>query len=176
MADLQAMKALSKARDMEGKRLQERRRNTVILIMRHLCDYGYVETYERLCAESALSLSRADAADNMDLLQILQEFEDSYEMKYGKRPKLTRRVVEEASVALPNAFLCCCSICCLWLARICHYLRSHRPDPFLSAVFENMSCKLTHAAASAKTRPTNRVLFHFHSNDPTTFSTSLEAA
>lgn len=34
-------------------------------------------------------------ADNVDLLRILQEFEESYEVKYGKRPKVVRRLVEE---------------------------------------------------------------------------------
>jgi len=95
MADLQAVKAMSKARDAEERRGQERRRNVVVLILRHLADYGYVDAYERLSAESQLSLGRLDAADNMDLVGILQEFEEGYEQRFGRRPKLVRRVAEE---------------------------------------------------------------------------------
>ncbi|KAG2495460.1 hypothetical protein HYH03_006405 [Edaphochlamys debaryana] len=97
MSELAALKALSKAKDSEEKRLQERRRNVLVLIMRHLVDHGYVETYERLCTETNLSLQKIDAADNVDLLRVLQEFEESFEIKFGKRPKVVRRLVEEVS-------------------------------------------------------------------------------
>ncbi len=40
-------------------------------------------------------LPQVDVADNVDLLRILQEFEESYELKFGKRPKVVRRLVEE---------------------------------------------------------------------------------
>jgi len=36
-----------------------------------------------------------DAADNIDLLQIVQEFEESYEVRFNRRPKLVKRLVEE---------------------------------------------------------------------------------
>jgi hypothetical protein len=36
----------------------ERRRNTLVLIMRHLVDAGYVESYERLSAECNVSLQK----------------------------------------------------------------------------------------------------------------------
>lgn len=97
MADLTTLKALSKAREQDEKRAQERRRNTLVLIMRHLVDNGYVEAYERLSAESNLSLNRADVADNMDLEHIVQEFEEAFEAKYNKRPKLVKRMVEEVA-------------------------------------------------------------------------------
>lgn len=34
-------------------------------------------------------------ADNIDLVHVVQEFEEAYEMKYGRRPKLVKRLVEE---------------------------------------------------------------------------------
>ncbi len=49
----------------------DRRRNLLTLIARHLLDNGYVESAERVQAESSVSLSRVDVADNMDLLYIL---------------------------------------------------------------------------------------------------------
>ncbi|GIL78028.1 hypothetical protein Vretimale_7368 [Volvox reticuliferus] len=97
MSELAALKALSKAKESEEKRLQERRRNVLVLILRHLADHGYTDTYEKLCSESNLNLQKVDVADNIDLLRILQEFEDSYELKFGKRPKVVRRLVEEVA-------------------------------------------------------------------------------
>lgn len=38
-----------------------------------------------------------DAADNIDLLRIVQEFEESYEVRYNRRPKLVKRLVEEVA-------------------------------------------------------------------------------
>ena len=46
-------------------------------------------------AESHVSLDRFDAADNIDLATIVQEFEEFHEMKFGRRPKLVRRVGPE---------------------------------------------------------------------------------
>ncbi|KAG2428803.1 hypothetical protein HXX76_011503 [Chlamydomonas incerta] len=97
MSELAALKALSKAKESEEKRIQERRRNIIVLILRHLADHGYSDTYERLCTESNLTLQKVDVADNVDLIRILQEFEESYELKFGKRPKVVRRLVEEVS-------------------------------------------------------------------------------
>eukprot|EP00798_Chlamydomonas_sp_ICE-L_P014651 gene14651-20685_t len=95
MAELQALKAISRAKENEEKRIAERRRNALVLILRHLADNGYVEAYERLSTEANISLNKVDVADNIDMIQIIQEFEDSYEMKFGKRPKLVKRLVEE---------------------------------------------------------------------------------
>lgn len=40
-----------------------------------------------------------DVADNIDLTSVVQEFEDSYELKYGRRPKLIRKIVDEVREA-----------------------------------------------------------------------------
>ena len=40
---------------------------------------------------------QVDAADNMDLLRIVQEYEETYESRYDRRPKLTRRLIEEVA-------------------------------------------------------------------------------
>lgn len=69
----------------------------LILILDHLQTYGYLEliryleSCQRLQQESGLSLKKVQAADNIDLLSILQEFENYYDIKFGKPPKLTRR-------------------------------------------------------------------------------------
>jgi hypothetical protein len=53
-----------------------------------------------------LLLLQVDAADNIDLLTVLQEFEEGYEAKYGRRPKLVRRIgSEEVCMQLPQPLL-----------------------------------------------------------------------
>lgn len=54
-----------------------------------------------------LLLLQVDAADNIDLLCILQDFEEGYEAKYGRRPKLVRRVSSE-EVRMSSS---CCMAC-----------------------------------------------------------------
>lgn len=95
MNDYDAMRAISRAKEVSEKRLQDRKRSLLVLILRYLCDNGYVEAYERLSTEANLSLSRVDVADNVDLLMIIQEYEESYENKYGKKARLVRKIIEE---------------------------------------------------------------------------------
>ena len=44
-----------------------------------------------MAKDTALNLGALDVADNIDLDLIFQEFEDYYQMKFGKRPKLVSR-------------------------------------------------------------------------------------
>jgi katanin p60 ATPase-containing subunit A1 len=59
--DVLGVRSSSKAREAEEKRLQERRRSTLVLILRHLCDSGYIEAYERLSKEANLDLSKVSS-------------------------------------------------------------------------------------------------------------------
>mmetsp|Transcript_16770 Transcript_16770/g.38249 ORF Transcript_16770/g.38249 Transcript_16770/m.38249 type:complete len:509 (-) Transcript_16770:5-1531(-) len=107
MSTFQSVRMASQAKEQEDKKLQERRKALVVLILRHLCDFGYIETAERLQAESQVSLDHFDAADNVDLLAILQEYEDFYEIRFQRRPKLIRKIAGEGRAGaemsrLPN--------------------------------------------------------------------------
>ncbi|KAK3246252.1 hypothetical protein CYMTET_44210 [Cymbomonas tetramitiformis] len=107
MSSLTAIRTESKARDLEEKKNQERKRNVLVLIARYLQDQGYFDSTERLQDESNVSLQRLDAADNVDLLNIVQEYEEHYDMKFGKKPKLVRKLggeIESAAIqaALPG--------------------------------------------------------------------------
>ena len=89
---LQKIRAESLARDVEERRRVEQRRTALVLIMRHLVDHGYTSTYERLCSEcQPLSLQEVDVADNITLQDVIAEFETYYQVKFGRKPKLTRR-------------------------------------------------------------------------------------
>eukprot|EP00899_Mesostigma_viride_P023450 jgi/Mesvir1/428/Mv11310-RA.1 len=91
MSSLSALKAQSKSRDQEEKRIQDRRRSALVIILRHLLDSGYVDSVEKLQAESGVSLSKYDVADNIDMATIVQEFEEYHELKFGRKPKLIRK-------------------------------------------------------------------------------------
>jgi katanin p60 ATPase-containing subunit A1 len=54
-------------------------------------NFRYTEACERLQLESGVSLAKVQVADNIDLLNILLEFEQYYTIKFGKPPKLVRR-------------------------------------------------------------------------------------
>ena len=92
MASYQSMRMASQAKDNEEKKVQERKKALLVLICRHLCDYGYIESANQLQTEGGVSLQNVDAADNIDLLNVLQEYEDFYEIRFQRRPKLTRKV------------------------------------------------------------------------------------
>lgn len=47
-------------------------RNLIILVLRHLMDRGYRESYEALSRESGYSLQKLDVATNMSLSHILK--------------------------------------------------------------------------------------------------------
>jgi hypothetical protein len=55
------------------------------------------------CLRRAYAL-QVDVADNIDLLTIIQEYEDVFESRYGKRPKLVRLFKEQ--VRAPVDMLC----------------------------------------------------------------------
>ncbi|KAL2919960.1 Katanin p60 ATPase-containing subunit A-like 2 [Polyrhizophydium stewartii] len=88
---LAKLKASSEARQADEERAEQRKRNVLVLILHHLQSFGYLESVERLQAESNVSLRKVTAADNMDLLTIVQEFESYYLFKFGKPPRLVRK-------------------------------------------------------------------------------------
>ncbi|WIA13929.1 hypothetical protein OEZ85_002499 [Tetradesmus obliquus] len=75
----------------EEDKFNERKRDILVLVMRFLADYGFLVTYQSLCAEASMTLDQVDAADNIDLMTIVQEFVDYYHSKFGRYPKLIRR-------------------------------------------------------------------------------------
>lgn len=75
----------------EEDKLNERKRDILVLVMRFLYDYGYLNTYHSLCNESSISLGQVDVADNVDLWTIVQEYVDYYNTRFGRYPKLVRQ-------------------------------------------------------------------------------------
>jgi katanin p60 ATPase-containing subunit A1 len=81
----------------EGRLLEERKRaergkNLIVLMLQHLTNAGYTGSVEALQAESGVSLSQYAAADNVELISALQEWEDYYELRFARRPKLVNKL------------------------------------------------------------------------------------
>ena len=88
------MKADGEARVKESKEKQERRKNTLVLISRYLTNNGYLEAATQLQRECNVDLDKYDVADNIDLYYVIQDFEEYFEIKFNKKPKLIRSVAE----------------------------------------------------------------------------------
>lgn len=73
------------------EKTEKRKLNLMVLILHHLQSHGYVDTVTRLQTESNLSLKKFTAADNLELLTIIQEYEAYHNIKFGKPPKLIRK-------------------------------------------------------------------------------------
>lgn len=58
MSTATASKFQSDAKQLACKRLQERKKGVLVLILRHLADSGYVDAYKKLESEANLSLDQ----------------------------------------------------------------------------------------------------------------------
>ncbi len=58
MSTATTLKFQNDAKQMAAKRLQERKKGLLVLILRHLADSGYIDTYKKLETEASLSLEQ----------------------------------------------------------------------------------------------------------------------
>ena len=89
---LRALKARNEIRLEGEKKTVDRKRNLLTIVARYLQDNGYIESCQKIQSEAGVSLSKYDAADNIDLLGIMIDYEDAYRIKFGKSVKLVRKV------------------------------------------------------------------------------------
>lgn len=98
-ANLLSLKAQSRAREEEERTKQKRRRGALVLMLEFLRECGYGKSLEALQSESGVSLTKYRIADNVDLLTVVQEYEDYCESRFSRRPKLFHCVEESAAGA-----------------------------------------------------------------------------
>lgn len=82
--------------DDEKKTLIERKRNILFLISQYLNDIGLNETQQTLLEESRLS-NEYQICDNVDLDSIFLEFCSYHQLKFGKSPKILRKVMVDGN-------------------------------------------------------------------------------
>ena len=85
---LSSTKVEYESKMMREKKDNERRKNILILIYRHLINVGYCESAIKLLEESNLGLDKYDIADNIDLNMIIIDYENYFEQRFSKKPKL----------------------------------------------------------------------------------------
>lgn len=76
------------------KRENERRKNILILILRYLINMGYSESAFKLQEDTNLDLDKYDVADNMDLYIILSDYEEYFELRFNKKPKIVTKLID----------------------------------------------------------------------------------
>lgn len=71
----------------------------LVLVLDYLMQNGYVESLQRLQSESGVSLQKWQAADNIDLKVVTQEFEAYFKLKYNRPAKLVRKATADEESA-----------------------------------------------------------------------------
>jgi len=75
MASVQRTRAEHESRLNEERRRAERGKSLIVLMLQHLANAGYSGSVEALQAESGVSLSQYEVADNVELIGALQEWD-----------------------------------------------------------------------------------------------------
>ncbi|KAH9600225.1 AAA ATPase [Trypanosoma melophagium] len=91
-SSLQAIKIQQKAREDDERVRLKRVKGAIVLILQFLLDQGYTGTLQMLQQESRVSMQQFSPADNVDLLSIITEYEQYFEFRFNRRPKLFRAV------------------------------------------------------------------------------------
>ena len=90
---LQTLKVISQSKSIQEKAKQDRHRDCIVLILAYLRSCGYILSATQLQNEAGSTiLSRYEVADNMDLYCLLRDYEDYFGMKFGRKPKFTRKL------------------------------------------------------------------------------------
>ncbi|CAF0808424.1 unnamed protein product [Rotaria sp. Silwood1] len=87
----QTIRTSHAAREADDLRVENRKKNLIILVLQWLAEEGYVESARQLEHETNLDVSKYDVCDNIDLDTILQEYESYFFIKFNKYPKLTKK-------------------------------------------------------------------------------------
>lgn len=98
---LNQIKADSQARQEEEKRQMDRKRAILVHMMRFMVDNNYIDAALSLERESGVSLQKFDAADNIDMDVVFMEYEQYYNLRMGRRPKMVRKVDKTETKAMP---------------------------------------------------------------------------
>ncbi|KAK2959383.1 putative Vacuolar protein sorting-associated protein 4A [Blattamonas nauphoetae] len=139
-----SMKMGNEAKLAEEQREQERRRNLMVLILGYLNENGYYDAVDRLQQESGCSLTKFAVADNVDLMNVFKDYEEYYEFRFQKKPKLVRKSAGDSSTSTSN--------------RASSAPRTAKPKPHipptrLSSTPKNAAASIANEYASVDTPP-----------------------
>ncbi|XP_063677859.1 katanin p60 ATPase-containing subunit A-like 2 isoform X4 [Bolinopsis microptera] len=86
------LKSSSEARESEEIRNETRKRSLILLIHSYLNEQGFLNAASALIDESNISLKKYALCDNMDLETVLHEFNAYYNVKFGRNPKIVKKM------------------------------------------------------------------------------------
>ena len=84
------------------KKQNERKKNILVIISKYLEINGYAEISAKLNEDSGLDLDQYELADNIDLYQIVREYEDYFFLRFNKYPKFINKVNDSSNKLLPR--------------------------------------------------------------------------
>jgi katanin p60 ATPase-containing subunit A1 len=96
MSSMMRHKADAESKQAAVSQAAERKRAVLVLAQRYLLDSGYVSSAAAIAQETNVTLDQLDVADNIDLQQIIQDYEEFHELKFGRRVKLVRKAAGDA--------------------------------------------------------------------------------
>lgn len=102
MASLTRTRAEHESRINEERKRAERGKQLVVLMLHHLTQAGYTGSVETLAAESGVTLNQFEVADNVELISVLQEWEDFYELRFARKPKIVKKLSKYSSEVDPH--------------------------------------------------------------------------
>lgn len=77
-------------KEVEEQEKKRRIRDSIVLCINNMISLGYIDSAERLAQEAGMTTDRYELCDNLNLMQIIIDFEQFQEIKYGQKPKLTK--------------------------------------------------------------------------------------
>lgn len=94
---LARIKAAANAREAHINKMQDRKRDAVVLVLDFLRAEGYVTALANLEGETGISLSKYQVCDNVDLLHVVQEYQEYFNYKYDKEARIVKKASGEQS-------------------------------------------------------------------------------
>lgn len=92
---LARIKAAANAREAHINKMQDRKRDAVVLVLDFLRAEGYVTALANLEGETGISLSKYQVCDNIDLLHVVQEYQEYFSYKYDKEARIVKKALGE---------------------------------------------------------------------------------
>ena len=89
--------AETESRMSEEKRNAERKRNLIILMEKYLLTIGCLDSVAKIEQETNISLEKWDTADNIDLFMIFLDYEQYYEARFGKPPRVVKKMDDKST-------------------------------------------------------------------------------
>ncbi|XP_017466642.1 PREDICTED: katanin p60 ATPase-containing subunit A-like 2 [Rhagoletis zephyria] len=88
------------SREDDIRNATARRRNLLFLTQRFLADHGFYQSAEALKNEARLPADEYELCDNIDLDAIYLEYASYYHLKFGKYPKIVRKLKPSVKLEL----------------------------------------------------------------------------